>query len=366
MCAINLIIQPDHGIEPVVAILRTAAHEILVKQFTFDHPGLLDEVIARHADGVAVRVLLNAAKATGERINDATVARLESAGVPVRWAPSHFLVTHEKSLVVDGARAMIATFNFMEKYFSKTRDYGVVLSDPGQVAGIRACFEGDWSGGLYVPDGGDGLSWSPGNARAILCDLIDGAERSIDLAHPKFAEPVIFERICAALKRGVRVRLLCGGKHGLHQPDLMYSFALWRLERSRRRRAGGARAAVRIGLRHLREDDRRQGAARGRADRAGSRLGRGEGLRQVHRIRDGEGRARPLCRHRVEEGQGRSHLRGLPAQPAGRDRRRGLLDAGPPRGARIRPRRLGRTAVARVRRALRRRQRAGAARRAEA
>jgi phosphatidylserine/phosphatidylglycerophosphate/cardiolipin synthase-like enzyme len=33
----------------------------------------------------------------------------------------------------------------------------------------------------------------------------------------------------AAIGRGVRVRILCGGKHGLHQPDMMYSFALWRL-----------------------------------------------------------------------------------------------------------------------------------------
>lgn len=231
----HLIVQPDHGVEPVVAMLRSAAREILLKQFTFDHPVLLDEVIARHADGVAVRVLLNAAKATGERINDATFARFEAAGVPVRWTPPHFLVTHEKSLVVDGARAMIATFNFMEKYFSKTRDYGVVLSDPGQVADIRACFESDWSGETYVPDRGGELSWSPGNARAVLCNLLDGAERSIDLAHPKFAEPVISERIHAALRRGVRVRLLCGGKHGLHQPDLMYSFALWRLFRE----AGG-------------------------------------------------------------------------------------------------------------------------------
>lgn len=33
----------------------------------------------------------------------------------------------------------------------------------------------------------------------------------------------------AAIDRGVRVRILCGGKHGLHQPDLMYSFALWRV-----------------------------------------------------------------------------------------------------------------------------------------
>jgi len=244
MQAPQLIVQPDHGVEPVVALMRSAEREILLKQFTFDHPLLIDAVLARHAEGVAVRVLLNPAKGTGERINDGTFARLEEAGIPVRWTSPRFLVTHEKSLVVDGARAMVATFNFMEKYFTKTRDYAVVLSDPGQVAGIRACFEGDWSGEAFAPDGGSDLSWSPGGARAILCDLLDGAERSIDLAHPKFAEPVIFERIHAALKRGVRVRLLCGGKHGLHQPDLMYSFALWRLYR-----AAGGRLHKQRGLR---------------------------------------------------------------------------------------------------------------------
>ena len=235
MQAPQLIVQPDHGTEPVVALMRSAEREILLKQFTFDHPLLIDAVLDRHAAGIAVRVLLNPAKGTGERVNDRTFARLEEAGLPVRWTSPRFLVTHEKSLVVDGARAMVATFNFMEKYFTKTRDYGIILSDPGQVADIRACFEADWTDGTFAPNGGSGLSWSPGSARAILCNLLDGARRSIDLAHPKFAEPVIFERIHAALKRGVRVRLLCGGKHGLHQPDLMYSFALWRLFRE----AGG-------------------------------------------------------------------------------------------------------------------------------
>ncbi|MDP4021663.1 phospholipase D-like domain-containing protein [Methylobacterium sp. NEAU 140] len=235
MHAPQLIVQPDHGIEPVVALMRSAGRELLLKQFTFDHPVLLDEVLARYSRGVAVRVLLNGAKATGERINDGTFTRLEAAGVPVRWTPQHFLVTHEKSMVVDGARAMVATFNFMEKYFTKTRDYAVVLSDAARVEGIRNCFEVDWEGATSEPDGEAGLSWSPGGARAVLCDLLDSAERSIDIAHPKFAEPVIFERIFAALGRGVRVRLLCGGKHGLHQPDMMYSFALWRLFRE----AGG-------------------------------------------------------------------------------------------------------------------------------
>jgi hypothetical protein len=34
------------------------------------------------------------------------------------------------SIIVDGKSALLATFNFMEKYFQATRDYGVLTNDP--------------------------------------------------------------------------------------------------------------------------------------------------------------------------------------------------------------------------------------------
>ena len=41
------------------------------------------------------------------------------------WSNPKFYVTHEKSIVVDGAAALVATFNLCNKYFTLTRDYGV-------------------------------------------------------------------------------------------------------------------------------------------------------------------------------------------------------------------------------------------------
>lgn len=225
------IVQPDHGVAPVIDFLRSAKSEILIKQFTFDHPLLLEELLSLHKRGVHVRVMLNGAKATGERINDATFAALENAGIAVEWSCPNFLVTHEKSIVVDREAALLATFNFMEKYFSDTRDYGIITTDPTSVDQLIACFEHDWQRTEFKPQHSHQLAWSPGNARSLVCDLLDGAEKSIDIQHPKFAEPVIFERVHAALKRGVEVRVLCGGRHGIHQPDLMHSFALWRVLR---------------------------------------------------------------------------------------------------------------------------------------
>ena len=155
--------------------------------------------------------------------------KMKSTGIEVQWSNPSFLVTHEKSIIVDGNSALLPTFNFMEKYFQATRDYGVLTNDPVQVEQIQKCFDCDWERKPFHPLEDAGLAWSPGYARQFVCKLIDRARKTLDVHHPKFAEPVILERMLAAIDRGVRVRILCGGKHGLHQPDLMYSFALWRL-----------------------------------------------------------------------------------------------------------------------------------------
>jgi cardiolipin synthase A/B len=225
----KLIVQPDDGEKPVVDFLNSAHKTVALKQFTFTHPILLDTVMALHKKGVRVRVMLNGTKATGERLNDPFFEKMKSTGIEVQWSNPSFLVTHEKSIIVDGKSALLPTFNFMEKYFQATRDYGVLTNDPVQVEQIQKCFDCDWKREPFHPHEDAGLAWSPGYARQFVCKLIDRARKTLDVQHPKFAEPVILERMLAAIDRGVRVRILCGGKHGLHQPDLMYSFALWRL-----------------------------------------------------------------------------------------------------------------------------------------
>src|SRR5262249_4324022 len=111
----KLIVQPDDGEKPVVDFLHSAQKTVALKQFTFTHPLPLDAVMALHKKGVRVRVMLNGAKATGERLNDPFFDKMKSAGVEVQWSNPSFLVTHEKSIIVDGKSALLATFNFMEK-----------------------------------------------------------------------------------------------------------------------------------------------------------------------------------------------------------------------------------------------------------
>lgn len=225
---VTVIVQPDDGVAPAVELIRSAQRTVRIKQFTFTHPTLLDATIAAHATGRDVRVMLNPHRSSGDRANDDAAERLKSAGIAVEWTNPAFAVTHEKSAIVDGERALIATFNFCEKYFTLTRDYGLLVSDPALVAEIDACFLADWERRPFRP-ATHGLLWSNANARGTMSTFLDGVKDTLDIQHPKFVDATILDRLVQARARGVKVRLLCGGRHGIGDWDVLDTFASLRV-----------------------------------------------------------------------------------------------------------------------------------------
>ncbi len=221
----RILAQPDDGTAPVVAMIDAARSYICIKMFAFTSPALLEAVERAHQRGVRVRIMLNPARSSGSRANDKSFQRFAAAGIEVSWTSPHFVVTHEKSMVVDGHTALIATFNFSDKYFSQTRDYGVIITDAGIVAEIEAGFEADWRHHrMELPDGSP-LIWSNRNARETIAGFIDGACRRLQVQHPKFSDIVILDRLMGAMERGVHVQIICGGKHGISPPDMLDTFS---------------------------------------------------------------------------------------------------------------------------------------------
>ncbi|TLH73832.1 phospholipase D-like domain-containing protein [Mycolicibacterium phocaicum] len=221
----RVIVQPDDGVQPVRDFLASAQKSLLIKQFTFTEPSLVAAVIDRHRAGVAVRVMLNPARSGGDRANDETFEQFSAAGVNVQWSNPTFYVTHEKSIVVDETAALVATFNLCEKYFTLTRDYGVITTDAEHVAQIVEVFDADWSHTDWEPSQYHGLLWSNSNSRYHMAKFIDTAEHRLRIQHPKYVDAVILDHIAAAVGRGVNVHVLCGGKHGISDWDILDTFA---------------------------------------------------------------------------------------------------------------------------------------------
>jgi cardiolipin synthase A/B len=225
----HLIVEPDDGVEPVRNLINSAEKSLLIKQFTFSEPTLMQAVTDRKNAGVKVRVMLNPKRSGGDRANDDTYDYFKQSGVAIQWANPKFYVTHEKSIVVDSHAALISTFNLCLKYFTQTRDYGVVTQDPVRVAQVIEGFEADWEHRDWLPDPESGLLWSNANSRLRMSHFIDTAKHKLDVQHPKFVDAVILDRLLDAAERGVHVRVLCGGKHGISDWDVLDTFSSLRV-----------------------------------------------------------------------------------------------------------------------------------------
>ena len=222
----HLIVQPDDGTAPVLEFIRLARETLLLKQFTFSEPEIMQAVVDRKTAGVAVRIMLNPKRSGGDRANDATFEFFQNAGVDIRWANPKFYVTHEKSIVVDGKAALVATFNLCTKYFTLTRDYGVIIQEPAKVQQITEGFDADWNHrDDWHPAPESGLLWSNNNSREAMCRFIDTAKHTLAVQHPKFVDATILDRLMDAAHRGVDVRVLCGGKHGISEWDILDTFS---------------------------------------------------------------------------------------------------------------------------------------------
>ena len=106
-------------------------------------------------------------------------------------------MTHEKSIVVDEKAALVATFDLMEKYFTLTRDYGIITGNPYHVAQIVEVFNADWEQRDWDCSAYEGLLWSNSNSRYHMAQFIDTATERLDVQHPKYVDAVMLERLAA-------------------------------------------------------------------------------------------------------------------------------------------------------------------------
>ncbi|HTX12289.1 MAG TPA: phospholipase D-like domain-containing protein [Solirubrobacteraceae bacterium] len=204
--ALSLITEPNQGIAPVLDAVEHAKRSVELVMYEDEDPQVDAALAADERRGVRVRVLLNGGDyGQGSAENQAAYVYLRAHGVPTRWTPAYFALTHQKTLVVDGT-AYILTFNFTPGYYASSRDFGVVNSNPQDVSAILQTFDADWSGRhIAAPDGKE-LVWSPGSEGAQLT-LIESAHAWIDVYNEEMDAPDIERALEADARRGVNVEV---------------------------------------------------------------------------------------------------------------------------------------------------------------
>jgi phosphatidylserine/phosphatidylglycerophosphate/cardiolipin synthase-like enzyme len=203
----TLMQEPEAGFQFVYDLFDEAKTSIDVVIYQLADDTAVDHLVAAHARGVTVRVILDKAW-HGQQVNQPAYDRLNAAGVDVHWAAPG-IITHQKSIVIDGSTAAVGTGNLTAKYYDNTRDAWVIDRNPAHIAAITATLNAD----LASPDRPgpstqtDGLIWSP-DAEDTFAATIDAATTSVDFQGQELKDTKVVEALEHAAQRGVTCRVL--------------------------------------------------------------------------------------------------------------------------------------------------------------
>ena len=111
----KLIVMPDDTIEPILAAIGVAEKSLRIKMFSLSDGRVLSALLKAHQRKVKIRVLLSPVRHSGELQNRGARTVLLDAGIDVLDTNPAFTVTHEKSMVVDDATAVIGSLNWDPK-----------------------------------------------------------------------------------------------------------------------------------------------------------------------------------------------------------------------------------------------------------
>jgi cardiolipin synthase A/B len=201
-----LIIEPAAGFSPVYGLINGARRSIDVTMYEFADTTAEHDLAAAAKRGVQVHVILDERQ---KSLNSNTFSYLSSHRVKVVWSSSRFTYTHQKTVVVDGSKAVIMTANLTSRYYPTSRDFLVIDTNRADVAAITAVFDADFAHRAVSPGDGADLVWSPTDSQDKLLALINGATSSLRIYSEEMGDTTVENALVKAAKRGVDVQV-CG------------------------------------------------------------------------------------------------------------------------------------------------------------
>jgi phosphatidylserine/phosphatidylglycerophosphate/cardiolipin synthase-like enzyme len=202
---VSALIEPGAGMAPIYALLASARHTLDLTMYELEDTRAEQVLASDAARGVDVRVLINSTY-TGSA-NGAAFSYLQGHGVRVRWASALYALTHQKTLIVDGAVSVIMTLNWTSRYYLSTRDVAVVDRRRADIEAIEKTFDADYGGTPVNPPTGVNLVWSPSTSLPVLMSVIDGAKRELDVENEEMSDASVTSALAAAAQRGVNVQI---------------------------------------------------------------------------------------------------------------------------------------------------------------
>ena len=202
----QLIIQPDDGLSPLLKAVRKARKNIDIVIFRFDRPELEKALEAAVGRGVVVRALIAHTNRGGEKSLRKLELKLLAAGITVARTADDLPRYHGKMMIVDDVLYVFG-FNYTKLDIEKSRSFGVIVKDKKLVKEAAALFEADRTRQAYMP-GDDRLVVSPESSREVLTTFIKRTRKQLLIYDEKVSDNHVLRVLQQRAKAGVEVRVI--------------------------------------------------------------------------------------------------------------------------------------------------------------
>jgi phosphatidylserine/phosphatidylglycerophosphate/cardiolipin synthase-like enzyme len=214
-------VLPNTSREPFLSTIMKAQVSIDMTVYALDDPIIITALENAARAGKKVRIIYepdqfkHALKGI-DLGSQQRLAQMQAAGIELKpFNKTKYKQQHAKMIIVDGMEALITSANLDKESFDgilaaqikPARDFVVSTHDAGIISEMQNMFNADWTNTDYKPSNPQ-LVWGPEDQRIKFTTLIAGAKETLDIYQQDFTDPEILAATLAAIKKGVKVRLL--------------------------------------------------------------------------------------------------------------------------------------------------------------
>jgi cardiolipin synthase A/B len=216
----SLTILPEDGRTLYFQAIDAAKYEIRIEICVLEDPQILQHVQAALFRGVQVRAIVDRGKYSALTSEQGNLAQyLTSAGGQLHLSNPAFPRSFPKIILIDSNLLVYGSACLDETTFLQYRDFATTNGDRPILSELQRLFENDWMYSAAVgtepppfnpttPIARNDLMISPVNSSAHLVRLFQMAQRTLDVYTELLGNVSLESELVAAVKRGVRVRLM--------------------------------------------------------------------------------------------------------------------------------------------------------------
>ena len=202
----QLLVQPDDGIGPVLAAIRNARRSIDLHIFKLDSREIEKALADAVKRGVGVRTLIAHTHGRKDKALRKLELQLLKIGATVSRSGNDLLRYHGKILIVDRKKLYVLAYNLTRNDIGHCRSLGIATRRRDPVDEASKVFDADFDRKEYSGNS-PGLIVSPVNARERLSAFLRKARKEL-LIYGSVTDRACIRILQERVKAGVVVRII--------------------------------------------------------------------------------------------------------------------------------------------------------------